>query len=409
MRRVRRRFVIFGIVLSLLIIGVVAYALVALTRSIPQPSLAPAVLPGAFPGRLSGVEWPAVGESALAVRGVGFIGARGGDRPLAIASVAKIMTAYIVLRDHPLTPGTDGPLLTVTPADVALYKADLTLGESTVQVKAGEVLTERQALEALMLPSANNVATLLAEWDAGSETAFVDKMNQRARAMGLSHTHYADASGFDPATVSTARDQVRLALLAIRLPAFASIVATRQVILPVVGLERNLDALLGSDGIIGIKTGTTNSAGGCFVLAAHLRVGRRTVTVAGAVMGQPASASQPTILDAALHAAGRLAKSVPHVLKRLAVLARGRTFARIHSAWAQPVAVRAAHVPALVGWPGLPVTITVVPQLPLTAPVQRGQEVAYATVRAGHQRARMALVATRTLPLPSLGWRLTHP
>lgn len=97
------------------------------------------------------------------------------------------------------------------------------------------------------------------------------------------------------------------------------------------------------------------------------------------------------------------------MLKRAAVLAHRRTFAWIRSAWARPVPVRAAGVPALVGWSGLPVRITVVPEVPLTAPVQQGQQVAYATIRVGRQRGRFSLVAARSLPRPSLGWRLTHP
>ncbi len=409
MQRVRRRILLPVVVLALVIAGVIAFVLVALLRTPPPVSLDAAPLPKAFPGHLSGVAWPAVGQSALAVQGIGLVGARGGDQPLAIASVAKIMTAYIVLRDHPLRSGEDGPTLTVTPADVAIYKSDLALGESTAEVKAGEALTERQALEALLLPSANNVATLLAEWDAGSESEFVAKMNATARRLGLSDTHYVDASGFDAATVSTAKDQVRLALSAIRLPAFDTIVATKYVTLPVAGVQRNLDALLGSNGVVGIKTGTTNSAGGCFVLAARIRVGHRLVTVAGAVLGQPATAQEPTILDAALHAAGVLAKSIPHVLKSFGGVVRRRTFAWLRAPWAGKVPVRAAGVPPLVGWPGLPVRITVVPDLPLDAPVQKGQGVGYALVEAGHQRARLTLVAARALPLPSVGWRLMHP
>jgi serine-type D-Ala-D-Ala carboxypeptidase (penicillin-binding protein 5/6) len=409
MQRVRRRSVIPVVVISLVLIGVITFVLVALLRTVPPASLAPAPLPRAFPGHLSRLAWPAAGESALAVQGVGLVGARGGDQPLAIASVAKIMTAYIVLRDHPLHPGEDGPAITITPADVAVYKSDLALGQSVAEVKAGEVLTERQALEALLLPSANNVATLLAEWDAGSEPAFVAKMNAVVRRMGLSDTHYVDASGFNSATVSTARDQVRLASAAIRLPAFAHIVATREVVLPVAGLEHNLDGLLGSDGIVGIKTGTTNSAGGCFVLAARIRVGGRRVTVVGAVLGQPAGAAAPTILDAALHAAGALAKSVPHTLKPFGTLVRGRTLARVRTAWGTTVPVRAARIPRLVGWPGLPVSIKIVPQPRLIAPLARGQQVGYALVRAGRQRTRLALVATRAVALPSVGWRLSHP
>ncbi len=409
MGRVRRRTLILGIGAAVLILAIVAYLLVALLRKVPAPTMTAAPLPTAFAGHLSGVGWPGVGESALAVEGVGLIGSRGGNRPEAIASVAKIMTAFIVLRDHPLKPGEDGPSLVITPADVALYKFDIALGESTVEVKAGEVLTERQALEAMLLPSANNIATRLAEWDAGSLNAFVSKMNATARALGMAKTHYADASGFDPATVSTARNQVRLAMAAMGVPAFASLVATRQVILPVGGLQRNLDSLLGSDGIIGIKTGTTDTAGGCFVLAARVRVGRRTVTVAGAVMGQPASPTEPTILVAALHAAGVLAKSVPHVLRSFKALANGRAFAWIRSAWAREVPVRPARLPSFVGWSGLPVRITIVPQPHLKAPIRRGQQVGYATVRVGHQHAQLVLLAVRPLPLPSLGWRVLHP
>lgn len=408
MQRARRRILLLPAGLSLVVAAGVAFVLVSLLRTVPPPSLIPAALPHAFAGHLSRVAWPRVGESALAVQGVGFIGSRGGDQPLAIASVAKIMTAYIVLRDHPLSSQEDGPPLRVTGPDVAVYKADLALGQSVAEVRAGEVLSERQALEALLLPSANNVATLLAEWDAGTEVAFVAKMNALARTMGLSHTHYVDASGYDPATVSTAPDQVRLALSALRLPAFARIVATKEVTLPVAGVERNLDALLGSNGIVGIKTGTTNSAGGCFVLAAHVRVRGRTVTVVGAVLGQPPGPAAPTILDAALHAARVLARSVPHVLESFADLVRRRTLAWVRSSWAGAVPVRAAGVPPLVGWPGLRVRIKIV-RRPLSAPLQEGQRVGYARVQAGGQRARLALVAARSLPPPSVGWRLTHP
>ena len=408
MGRSRRRVLILGLGASLLITAVVAYALVALLRKAPAPTMTAAPLPTAFAGRLS-VGWPAVGESALAVQGVGLIGSHGGNRPEAIASVAKIMTAFIVLRDHPLRPGEDGPSLVITPADVALYKSDIALDESTVQVKAGEVLSERQALEALLLPSANNIATLLAEWDAGSLDAFVAKMNATAKALGMSRTHYADASGFDPTTVSTARNQVRLALAAIRVPAFANLVATRQVALPVGGLQENLDSLLGTNGIIGIKTGTTDSAGGCFVLAARVHVGHRIVMVAGAVMGQPASATEPTILVAALHAAGVLAKSVPHVMRGFNALARGRTFAWIRSPWAREVPVKPAKLPSLVGWSGLPVRITIVPRPDLKAPIRRGEQVGEAVVTVGHQHAQLALLAVRPVPLPSLGWRVLHP
>ena len=129
------------------------------------------------------------------------------------------------------------------------------------RVKAGQGLSERQALEALLLPSANNIATLLARWDACSLEAFVTKMNQQARRLGLKHTSYADASGVDSATMSSANDQARLATAALRKRVFAQIVSMRQAQLPVAGVVGNLNPLLGRGGVFGVKTGSTSGAG----------------------------------------------------------------------------------------------------------------------------------------------------
>src|SRR5207247_2809090 len=107
--------------------------------------------------------------------------------------------------------------------------------ESVVSIAAGEQLTELQALQALLLPSANNIAAVLARWDAGSAERFVARMNAAARSLGMAHTRYTDPSGYDDASVSTAADQVRLVDPAMRLPVFARIVATPSATLPVAG------------------------------------------------------------------------------------------------------------------------------------------------------------------------------
>ncbi len=83
-----------------------------------------------------------------------------------IASVAKVMTAYLTLREHPLAPGQEGFTITITAAEVAEEEQRAGELQSTLPVRAGERLTERQALQALLLPSANNIAALLAIHDA---------------------------------------------------------------------------------------------------------------------------------------------------------------------------------------------------------------------------------------------------
>jgi D-alanyl-D-alanine carboxypeptidase (penicillin-binding protein 5/6) len=156
-----------------------------------------------------------------------------------------------------------------------------------VSIAAGEQLTERQALQALLLPSANNIAAVLARWDAGSVDRFVARMNATARSLGMTHTRYTDPSGYDDATVSTAADQVRIVDRAMRLPVFASIVATPSATLPVAGTVHNTNTLLGHDGFVGVKTGSTAAAGGCFAFRAIRWIDGKRTTITGVVLGQP--------------------------------------------------------------------------------------------------------------------------
>src|SRR5690348_4458476 len=142
--------------------------------------------------RLAAVAWPAYGVSAADVGGFGVVAGPGATRPVPIASVAKVMTAYVVLHDHPLTSGGSGPDIAVQSSEAAAYPSQVRDGDSLVPVVAGERLTERQALEALLLPSADNVAWILARWDAGSQAAFVARMNATGRRLGMTGTSYSD-------------------------------------------------------------------------------------------------------------------------------------------------------------------------------------------------------------------------
>ncbi len=231
--------------------------------------------------------WPAHGQAAFVRSGESNAHAGPNQHPAAIASVAKVMTAYVVLRDHPLRPGEDGPTITITDEDVADTERRRGQEESVVSVAPGEQLSQRQALQALLLPSANNIAAVLARWDAGSVSRFVARMNETARSLGMTRTHYTDPSGYDDATVSTAADQLRLVERALRLPVFAGIVAAPVAALPVAGVVRNTNTLLGRDGFVGVKTGSTDAAGGCFAFRAIRWIDGERTTITGVVLGQP--------------------------------------------------------------------------------------------------------------------------
>jgi len=202
--------------------------------------------------RLAGVSWPADGVSAADISGYGVTGGPGASRHVPIASVAKLMTAYVILHDHPLTSGGCGPDITVLPSEAAAYRSQVSDGDSLVAVAAGETITERQALEALLLPSADDMAWILARWDAGSQDAFVAKMNATARSLGMTGTSYTDASGLDPSTTSTAADRVRLGMAAMQVPALAATVAMPTAVVAVAGEIRNTNTLLSQDGIVGL-------------------------------------------------------------------------------------------------------------------------------------------------------------
>jgi serine-type D-Ala-D-Ala carboxypeptidase (penicillin-binding protein 5/6) len=242
---------------------------------------------GALGEALPSTVWPAHGQAAFVLTGQSQVQAGPNQHAAAIASVAKVMTAYLVLRDHPLRPGQDGPTITLTDADVADTDRRRRQQESVVPIAAGEQLTERQALQALLLPSANNIAAVLARWDAGSADRFVARMNATARSLGMTHTRYTDPSGYDDATVSTAADQVRIVDRAMRLPVFASIVATPSATLPVAGTVHNTNTLLGRNGFVGVKTGSDDAAGGCFAFRAIRWIDGKRTTITGVVLGQP--------------------------------------------------------------------------------------------------------------------------
>jgi serine-type D-Ala-D-Ala carboxypeptidase (penicillin-binding protein 5/6) len=292
-RRIRiRKIRVAGLLVVIAAIAVLGYKLLASSSSTAE---SPVDVPrsehrGARGEALPGTVWPAYGQAAVQI-GQSQVQAGPNQHAAAIASVAKVMTAYLVLRDHPLRPGQAGPTITLTDADVADTDRRRGQQESVVSIAAGEQLTELQALEALLLPSGNNIAAVLARWDAGSTDRFVARMNATARSLGMTHTRYTDPSGYDDATVSTAVDQVRIVDRAMRLPVFASIVATPSATLPVAGTVHNTNTLLGHDGFVGVKTGSTAAAGGCFAFRAIRWIHGKRTTITGVVLGQPGLAA----------------------------------------------------------------------------------------------------------------------
>lgn len=201
------------------------------------------------------------------------------DVPMPPASLTKVMTAILALEN---TPNLDTEMVTY-PMSVQdfLYTYQLENGMvSSGNLMAGEEMSMRDYLYAMMLPSANEAAMSVANHISGSQEGFADLMNTRAAELGCTGTTFVNANGlYDPGHLTTARDLATMTLHAMELPGFMEIVTTTSY---TAGPTNKHDSLLWETtnqmqvressyyypGLEGIKTGTLEEAGRCFISTA---------------------------------------------------------------------------------------------------------------------------------------------
>jgi serine-type D-Ala-D-Ala carboxypeptidase (penicillin-binding protein 5/6) len=394
------RYVVALVVLVIVIAGV--FAGIQWTRAIPSPKFEPQV---ASSVTLSGTSphfpWPSVGSAAVAVEGVGTLGTYGGDSPQPIASIAKVMTAYIILKDHPLTLGESGPNLSFDATDAATYRTDLGQSQSVIPVSAGESLSELQCLEALLIPSANNIAIKFAQWDSGSVSAFVSKMNATAKSLGMTSTTYTDPSGLQQTTMSSPTDLIRLAEAAMQNSVFSSIVDMPQVTLPQAGTVYNYDYDLGRDGIVGIKTGSDSAAGGCFLFESINHVDGRTLDVFGVVLGQQTVSP----ITAALNEAKSLVSPAIDDLHEMQAVSAGQVVGHVVTAWNTSTPVTTTKSLSVFGWPGEKLNLTFdVSAIPST--ISSGAQLGDLVLSGAGVHQATPVDANNSITGPSDSWRL---
>ncbi|WP_432118694.1 D-alanyl-D-alanine carboxypeptidase [Streptomyces sp. bgisy032] len=390
----------------LVLLLVIVFAVVQSVRPLPTPTLELTSKDSyTFEGGKVDIPWPTEGQAALDVQGIGTFGSSGEQKPVPIASVAKVMTAYVILRGHPLKSGEKGPEILI---DQAAEDQSDAGQESTVDVTEGDKITEREALESILIASANNVARLLARWDAGSEKAFVQKMNDAAKDLGMKNTTYTDPSGLNNTTVSTAVDQVKLAKAAMQQPAFREVAAMMSYVDYKQKKHDNWNRLVGSNNVVGIKTGTTTSALGNLVFAAKKDVDGETRRIVGAVVRQPAGGPDNTILGAALYEGDKLIRAAQDALETATILKKGEVVGYADDGLGGRTPVAVTEDVTAVGWAGLSVKLTFAPdELPHEA--KAGTKVGTLTVGDGSTSAVKVPVALQEdLVEPGLGAKLTR-
>lgn len=292
------------------------------------------------------INWPNYGQSAIGDIDSGVLADSGNQTPRPIASTAKIMTALAILKKKPMKPGTQGEIITMTSTDVSIYNNYLSRNGSVVSVVEGEKITQYQGLQAMLLPSANNISDSMAIWAFGDIKEYIEFANSYAKSIGMNQTKISDASGFSPQTTSTARDLVLLGQAALRESVIADIISQKNAQIPVEGQIRNVNSLIGVEGINGIKTGNTDEAGGCFMASAvKTLVNGQTKTVIAAVIGAPER-------SIAMNDSRGLLDAVKNNYNETIIVKKGEIVGYIQSEWGQRTEAIATEDLKVFGWTG---------------------------------------------------------
>ncbi|MFI1782453.1 serine hydrolase [Streptomyces rubiginosohelvolus] len=402
---VRRVKIWTPLVLLLLIV----FAIVQVMRPLPEPSLELTAKPTyTFEGGGTELSWPGQGQSAVMVDGVGSLGSEGAQKPAPIASVAKVMTAYVILQGHPLKGDEEGEKITV---DQKAEDESKRPDESTAPLTKGQELTQRQMLQLLMIPSGNNAARLLARWDAGSEDKFIDKMNDAAKDLGMTGSTYTDPSGLEKTTVSTATDQLKLAQAVMRNDVFRKIVDMPEVeIEGIDGKIYNNNNLLLQPGVSGIKTGSSTPAGGNLLWSANTKVDGKVLWIYGAVMGQQAGTGRVyDSLELSLQNSLKLIRDAQEAATSTTVVKKGDVVGYVDNGFGGQAPVVATKNLKAVGWSGLKVELKVTDNgKGIDQASKAGTEVGSVTVGTGTGKVTAPVVLQSDLPEAAFGDKMTR-
>ncbi|PSJ25774.1 D-alanyl-D-alanine carboxypeptidase [Streptosporangium nondiastaticum] len=407
-RTVARRLKIWS---PLVLLLAVLLGVVQLLRPLPDPEFVVAGSPYAFTGDAFVMPWPGEGQAAAEVVGVGSLGTYGERKPVPTASVAKVMTAYVILKDHPLKAGEEGDRITI---DATAAKEAGAEEESRVDVSEGQSYTLFQMLQMLLIPSGNNIARQLARWDAGSEDAFAKKMEEAAKDLGMDDTTYTDPSGLDASTVSTAVDQVKLAREVMKNDVLRQIVKMPNADVP--GLpgriyNNNDDLLVSNPGGLGIKTGSSGPAGGALMWAAKRTIDGKEHLIVGATMAQRQAGSNDANahLKVVKERSYKMIKAVQDALVPATVVRKGEVVGYVDDGLGGRTPVVATKDLRAVGWGGLKAG------LELTAggkgvphEAKAGTEIGALAVGTGPGRAQVPVALQRDLAAPGAGAKLTR-
>jgi D-alanyl-D-alanine carboxypeptidase (penicillin-binding protein 5/6) len=380
-------------------VGILLIALLAYSYFSPLPPIKTIVIfkPNIIQNKQK-IDWAKDGSQAIGIVGYGVNNQSGSQTPSPIASTIKVLLALSVLSKKPLVINQQGPSITITQADVDRYNADLALGESVVKVQNGEVITEYQALQSLLIASANNFAEILANWVFGSTANYLFYANQYAKNLGMKSTTIVDDSGFSATTVSNAVDLVTLGQQAIVNPVLTNIVSQYTAIVPVAGEIVNYNSNLNPDlhtQIDGIKTGNTTTGGGNYIYSSKY-LGYQIV---GSIVGTPdlntALSEGPQVLDA-----------YEKLIKIQKIISKNQIVGYYDLPWGNKIFIYSENNQYIPVEPNVEYSINL--NLDQYNIVQRSSLAGYLVINSDQYVHQYPLVSQNTYTSPSLWWRIKY-
>ena len=398
-RQGRRKKIIAFLLVSVLLLGAVGTGVYRYNR--PLPTLEATLTTPTVEKQVVALPWTESGESAISTASNKVLGVgENANKVVPTASIAKLITILTVLKKYPLSAGQSGPTITLADKDVAIYNKYNSEDGSAALVTPGEQISEYQMLQAMLLPSANNIADSLAIWAYGSLSAYRSAAQDTVNTLGMGSTKVgSDASGFLPDTVSTANDLVLLGEAALKQDVVKEIAAQRVATIPVEGVIYNTNPVLGQSGITGLKTGTSDEAGNCFLFSAtHTFDNGQSETFVGVVLNSPTAQSRYSEAVSLLNA-------TYGGYKEVLVASANQPIGRVASEWGQSTAVAPKSDVSEFVWLGDATTTAAKITLDNKS-VSLKEKQTVGSITVGENS--VSLIAAQDVKPPSLWWRIFH-
>jgi D-alanyl-D-alanine carboxypeptidase (penicillin-binding protein 5/6) len=314
------------------------------------------------------------------------LGGMNPNEPLPIASITKLMTVLVVLDHHKLS-------------DVVTVDSRSSVGQESIDLRAGEQLTIADLIRGALIQSANDAAVALALATSPDLFGFANLMNAKARKLGLVHTHFVTPDGLDaPGAYSTAADVTTLARDAMRVPFIRSTVDQRAAVIAGGRTLHTWNDLLGVvPGVIGVKTGHTDDAGWSQVVADEAG----TMTIYATILGSPSRAQRNADLQTLISWGIGL-------YSRVVAISAGHAYAQVALPYGRkPLVLVAKSELRESVRPGRALTERVVAPHSASLPVRRGEVFGHVQVWAGGELlGRRPLIASRSVAAPGVGGRV---